>query len=219
MADRNVATTERRDVDTGQAPVLRYTDLGISEGGIQAFAEANAPATGTAASATLTDGALATSTTAAPLEAIGAGHAACEVYVQNADAAITILVGTATDGQPTALPPGKGVWLPCLFTSQIYARAASGTPTLNWLARSAVGAAVVAQDTTATVLATNTCEEVVITADVANTANTLVGNGTSQHIVLTPGRTIRIKAANSNLIKVKAASGTVNFFFQCRVKL
>jgi hypothetical protein len=85
-------------------------------------------------SATLYDGSQATSTTAAPLNG-GTSQAVSEVLVTNRDAAIAMLVGSATS-QSTPLPAGAYVVIPVDDLNKVYVKSASGTPTVSWLGRS-----------------------------------------------------------------------------------
>jgi len=55
--------------------------------------------------------------------------------------------------------------------------------------------------------------EAIIQSDPTNTTNVLIGNATSQYIVLTPGQAITIPVISLSLIYAKMASstGTVNW--------
>jgi len=55
---------------------------------------------------------------------------------------------------------------------------------------------------------THAIRETLIQADPSNTTNVLVGNGTAQEIVLTPGQSITIPIISLSLVYVKMASGT-----------
>lgn len=50
--------------------------------------------------------------------------------------------------------------------------------------------------------------EVLIQSDPANTTNVLIGNATSQEIVLTPGQSITIPIHSLSLVFAKMSSGT-----------
>jgi hypothetical protein len=70
----------------------------------------------------------ALTTTAAALNA----HPCTEASVHNNDAAINVLVGNAA-AQNYTLGPGQTVRLRVKNTNQIYAKSASGTPTLSMI--------------------------------------------------------------------------------------
>lgn len=76
------------------------------------------------------DGTLAATTTAAAL-----GSRACRsVLVQNdPDNTVDILVGDATN-QRFQVVPGSAVVIPCSNVSQVYAKTASATGNVNWIA-------------------------------------------------------------------------------------
>lgn len=222
--DRAAPIQGLRDISSGGGGILqRYADLGQGNiFGAPEFAEVNAPAYSAGSSATVLAGQLTTSTTAAPIEAVGAGHVCAEVYVQNDPAStVSIRVGSALAQDKLTLAPGAGAWFPAFNTEQVVAVAASGTPKLNWLARAASGGAVNSMNTTGTALATITCLETVIQADPANTVNILVGDATQQRVSLAPGQVFRVFTANANVIYLKAASVTtgVDAYYQCRTKM
>lgn len=54
----------------------------------------------------------------------------------------------------------------------------------------------------------NNIRESLIQADPSNTTNVLIGNATSQEVVLTPGQSITIPIISLSLVYVKMASGT-----------
>lgn len=202
---------------TRNGVALRFVDLGQGEG----FALATVGASGAGAAASILAGQLTTSTTAAPLEAIGSGHVCSYVVIQNDPASVvTISVGTE-NGQDTVLQPGEITRVDALNTSQVYAVAASGTPKADWLAGIAAGATVASMSTTAAALGTNTCTEVLLQADLGNLANILIGDSSHQYLVLTPGASIRLQVANSNLIYAKAAAVAtgVTLYYTCLSKL
>lgn len=60
-----------------------------------------------------------------------------EVILQNdPDNAVDIFIGDSTS-QPMQIAPGQSLTLHISGLDQLYAKSASGTPTLNWLARRA----------------------------------------------------------------------------------
>lgn len=86
------------------------------------------------ASATLYDGSQATSTTAAALNG-GTSQAIKEVVVTNTDAALGMLLGSATS-QSTPLKAGQSIVLPVNNLNKVYVKSVSGTPAVAWLGRS-----------------------------------------------------------------------------------
>lgn len=62
--------------------------------------------------------------------------------------------------------------------------------------------------TTAVVLGSQTCSEVLIQSDPSNTQNILVGSASNQTIVISPAAAETIPCANINLVYVIASSGT-----------
>lgn len=85
------------------------------------------------ASAALYAGTLATSTIAA---AIASSQAVSEVLVQNdPDNTVDLFIGNAS-AQPIQLKPGDSLSLSVTNLAIVFAKAASGTPTLNYLGRS-----------------------------------------------------------------------------------
>jgi len=84
-------------------------------------------------SATIYDGTLAATTTAA---ALGASQAWREVLIQSdPDNTANVFVGNATS-QSIKLLPGGSVTIPAANRNLVYAKAASGTQTVNYLGRS-----------------------------------------------------------------------------------
>lgn len=82
---------------------------------------------------TLYDGTKALTTVAA---AIAASQAVREVLIQNdPDNTIDIFVGNATS-QSIQLKPGQSIVIPVSNLATVFAKSASGTPTLNYLGRS-----------------------------------------------------------------------------------
>ena len=69
-------------------------------------------------------------------------------------------------------------------------------------------AGTLAATTTAQVLGSQVCSEVVIQNDPDNAVDILIGTATSQPIQLTPGQPIVVRMANLNLIYIKTVSST-----------
>lgn len=65
-------------------------------------------------------------------------------------------------------------------------------------------------DTTAGPVSTTShnCREVIVQSDPANTTNLLVGDSSSQKLVLTPGQSITVPIISLSLVYVKMVSGT-----------
>ena len=66
--------------------------------------------------------------------------------------------------------------------------------------------------TSPTPLPAQACSELVVQSDPGNTVNVLVGNNSSQYVVLEPGDSITLCVSNANLVyhKATSASATLN---------
>lgn len=217
MANRRAAVASPLDPGVpGAGMAQRYVDLGdLTVAQAVVSPPANAPATA------LTDGQIAVTITAAPLQA-APGTACADIVLQNdPSSAQTVYVGTAAQ-QTTPLAPGQTrslieVGLFALSTAAVYVRTATGTATLNWLATNATGGAVQHLGTSAQQLASSACAEVIVHNDITSPANVLIGGADSQHIVLSPGAHRHVQVSNANLLYVAAASGsTSTVYWQAR---
>jgi hypothetical protein len=85
-----------------------------------------------APSASLVAGVATLSTSAA---AIGSQPCSEVLLQSDPDNAVNVFVGSAS-AQPIQLAPGDALVLAVTNINLVYAKSASGTPTLNWLARS-----------------------------------------------------------------------------------
>lgn len=84
-------------------------------------------------SASVTAGTLAATTTA---QALGSSTSASEVLVQNdPNNGSDILVGSSA-AQPLRLQPGQTLAIPAANVNLLWVKTASGTATVNWIARS-----------------------------------------------------------------------------------
>jgi hypothetical protein len=72
------------------------------------------------------------------------------------------------------------------------------------------------QNNTAAAIGSATCSEVLIQNDPSSLVNLLVGDVTSQPVVLTPGQHIVLPVSNLNLVYAKSASSTATLNYLYR---